>query len=41
MPRDIRILDIVPQPDDATGTTVITGSHGGISSGRYAASLGV
>jgi len=29
------------QPDDTTGTTVITGSHGGISSGRYAASLGV
>ena len=41
MPRDIRIVDSMTQPDDATGTTVITGSHGGISSGRYAASLGV
>ncbi|UTF55747.1 hypothetical protein [Natronosalvus rutilus] len=41
MPRDIRIVDSMTQPDDATGTTVITGSHGGISSGRYAASLSV
>lgn len=41
MPRDIRIVDSMTQPDDATGTTVIAGSHGGISSGRYAASLGV
>lgn len=41
MPRDIRIVDSMTQLDNATGTTVITGSHGGFSSGRYAASLGV
>lgn len=41
MPRDIRIVDSITQPDDATGAAVVTGSHGGISSGRYAAQLGV
>lgn len=41
MPRDIRIVDSMTQLDDATGTTVITGSHGGVSSGRYAVSIGV
>lgn len=41
MPRDVRINDSITQPDDATGAAVVTGSHGGISSGRYAAQLGV
>lgn len=41
MPRDIRIIDSMTQPDDADGAAVVTGSHGGISSGRYAAEIGV
>lgn len=41
MPRDVRITDSITQPDDATGAVMISGSHGGISSGRYAAQLGV
>lgn len=41
MPRDIRINDSITQPADATGAAVISGSHGGISSGRYAANVSV
>lgn len=41
MGRDVRIVDSITQPDDAIGATVITGSHGGISAGLYAADLGV
>lgn len=41
MPRDIRIFDSITQPDDAHGAAVVAGSHGGISSGRYAAQIGV
>lgn len=41
MPRDIRIFDSITQPDDAAGSAVVAGSHGGISSGRYAAQVGV
>ena len=41
MPRDIRIVDSITQPDDSEGSAVIAGSHGGISSGRYAAQLGL
>lgn len=41
MPRDIRIMDSITQPDDAPGTVIIAGSHGGVSAGRYAARLGV
>lgn len=41
MPRDIRIFDSITQPADASGAAVVAGSHGGISSGRYAAQIGV
>lgn len=41
MPRDIRVVDSITQPDDSEGTVVVAGSHGGISSGRYAAQLGL
>lgn len=41
MPRDIRLVDSITQPKDAEGMVVIAGSHGGISSGRYAAQLGL
>jgi hypothetical protein len=41
MLRDIRIIDSITQPDDAAGSSIIAGSHGGISSGRYAAGVGV
>ena len=41
MPRDIRIVDSITQPDTARGTAMIAGSHGGISSGGYAARLGL
>lgn len=41
MPRDIRLVDSITQPKDSRGTAIIAGSHGGISSGRYAAQLGL
>lgn len=41
MPRDIRVVDSITQPDDSKGSVVAAGSHGGISSGRYAAQLGL
>lgn len=41
MPRDVRMVDSITQPADAKGEVVIAGSHGGISSGRYAAQLGL
>lgn len=41
MPRDVRIVDSITQPDGASGAAVVAGSHGGISSGRYAARIGV
>ncbi|MDS0223561.1 hypothetical protein NDI54_19655 [Haloarcula sp. S1AR25-5A] len=41
MPRDIRVVDSITQPDDSEGAVVVAGSHGGISSGRYAAQLGL
>lgn len=41
MPRDVRIVDSITQPDGASGAAVVAGSHGGISSGRDAAQIGV
>lgn len=41
MPRDIRLVDSITQPSDSEGTVIVAGSHGGISSGRYAAQLGL
>lgn len=41
MPRDIRLVDSITQPKDSQGSVIIAGSHGGISSGRYAAQLGL
>lgn len=41
VPRDIRLVDSVTQPKESEGTVVIAGSHGGVSSGRYAAQLGL
>lgn len=41
MPRDIRVVDSITQPDNSEGNVIVAGSHGGISSGRYAAQLGL
>jgi hypothetical protein len=41
MPRDVRLADSITQPGISPATTVIAGSHGGISSGRYAGRLGL
>ncbi len=41
MPRDIRLVDSITQPKESRGSVIVAGSHGGISSGRYAAQLGL
>lgn len=40
MARSICIYDSITQPEHVDGATIIAGSHGGISSARYAAQLG-
>ncbi len=40
MARSICIVDSITQPENVDGAAIIAGSHGGISSARYAAQLG-